>query len=296
MIELTDEQILELEDKAVKIRETIIATLTEAGSGHSAGPLGMADIFTAFYFHLLNHDPKNPEWIDRDRLILSNGHICPVRYVTMAYAGYFPMEELKTLRKINSRLQGHPHRTSLPGLETTSGPLGEGLSQAVGIALSAKLDKKNYYTYCLTSDGEHQEGSTWEAAMMAGKYKLSNLIQVIDYNNIQIDGNVSDEMPLEPFVDKYKSFNWDVLEVDGNNIREFIATVEKAKTMHDKPIIIVAHTIPGKGVSFMENNYKWHGIPPDIEDVEGAPPKGQQAKVALEELHAIRSKIEKEMR
>lgn len=294
MTELTDKEILHLEEIAIKARELVISTLVEAGSGHSAGPLGMADIFTAFYFHLLRHDPKRPDWEDRDRLVLSNGHICPIRYVSMAQAGYFPIAELKTLRKINSRLQGHPHRTSLPGLETTSGPLGEGLSQAVGMALTARLDKKDYYVYCLTSDGEHQEGSTWEAAMMAGKYKLSNLIQVIDYNNIQIDGNISDEMPLEPFVDKYTAFNWEVLEVDGNNVRSFIETVEMAKKIHNKPIIIIAHTIPGKGVSFMENNYKWHGIPPDIEDVEGAPKKGNQARVALEELRVSKKKLESE--
>jgi transketolase len=292
MTELTDQDVRDLEIKANTIRELIITTLIEAGSGHSGGPLGMADIFASFYFHILNHKPEDPEWDGRDRLILSNGHICPVRYATMALSGYFPIEELKTLRKINSRLQGHPHRGALPGLETTSGPLGEGLSQAVGMALSARLDKKDHYIYCLTSDGEHQEGSIWEAAMAAGKYQLSNLIQVIDYNNIQIDGNISDEMPLEPFVDKYRAFNWEVLEVDGNNIREFIASVEKAKTIRDKPIIIVAHTIPGKGVSFMENDYRWHGIPPDIEDVSGAPPKGEQAKKALEELRVIGERLQ----
>src|SRR5438445_3142487 len=168
-MELTEQQILELEEKATKCRELIIDTLLEAGSGHSAGPLGMADIFTAFYFHILNQDPKNPDWPERDRLVLSNGHICPIRYVSMAQAGYFPIEELKTLRKINSRLQGHPHRTALPGVETTSGPLGEGVSQAIGIALSAKLDKKKYYTYVLTGDGELDEGNIWEAVMFAGK-------------------------------------------------------------------------------------------------------------------------------
>ena len=209
--ELYEDKLKELELKAVETRELIISTLLEAGSGHSAGPLGMADIFTAFYFHILNHDPKNPDWEDRDRLVLSNGHICPVRYVSMALAGYFPIEELKTLRKINSRLQGHPHRTALPGVETTSGPLGEGLSQAIGIALAGKLDKKDYYVYCLTSDGEHQEGNTWEAAMFAGKNRINNLIQVIDRNNIQIDGMTEDVMPLQPLKQKYEAFNWEVL-------------------------------------------------------------------------------------
>jgi transketolase len=261
--------------------------LVAAGSGHSAGPLGMADIFTSFYFSILNHDPKDPEMENRDRLLLSNGHICPVRYATMALRGYFPLEELSTLRKINSRLQGHPHRTSLPGLETTSGPLGEGLSQGVGIALAGRMDNKSYYTYVLTSDGEHQEGNTWEAAMSAGKWGLDHLIQVIDYNNIQIDGPVDKIMPLEPFKAKYESFNWQVLEVDGNDIEAFLETVEKAKTLSGKPIIIIARTVPGKGVSFMENNYVWHGVPPDIQDVLGAPAKGMQAKVALEELDKI---------
>lgn len=295
MIELTDQQMLTLEDTAVKIRETIIATLVEAGSGHSAGPLGMADIFTAFYFHILRHNPKNPDWEERDRLILSNGHICPVRYVTMSYAGYFPMEELKTLRKINSRLQGHPHRTSLPGLETTSGPLGSGLSQAIGVALAGLMDSKKYHVYCLTSDGEHQEGNTWEAAMMAGKLKISNLIQVMDRNNIQIDGFTEHIMPLEPLKDKYEAFGWHVLETDGNNIRAFIETVGQAQAIHEKPTLIIAHTIPGKGVDFMENNYLWHGVPPDSGNVAGSPEKGNQAKVALKELRTLQGKIESEM-
>lgn len=278
---LSQDQLKDLQLKANKVRQLIIETLVEAGSGHSAGPLGMADIFTAFYFHILHHDPKNPDLPDRDRLILSNGHICPVRYCTMALAGYFPIEELKTLRKINSRLQGHPHRTSLPGLETTSGPLGEGLSQSVGMALTARMDKKSFYIYCLTSDGEHQEGNTWEAAMAGGKYKLNRLIQVVDFNNIQIDGPVTDIMPLAPFRAKYESFNWQVLEVDGNNISSFIQTIETAKTLTDKPVVIIAKTIPGKGVSFMENNYIWHGKPPDAE----------QAAKAMEELKKIESRI-----
>ena len=197
MDELTEQKLFELQEKAVEARELLISTLLEAGSGHSAGPLGMADIFTAFYFHILNHDPKNPDWEERDRLVVSNGHICPIRYVSMAQAGYFPIEELKTLRKLNTRLQGHPHRTALPGVETTSGPLGEGLSQAIGIALAGKLDKKRYQVYCVASDGEHQEGNTWEAALCAAKYKLDNLTLIIDRNNIQIDGNTEEVMPLE---------------------------------------------------------------------------------------------------
>ncbi|MGH7245985.1 MAG: transketolase [Candidatus Levyibacteriota bacterium] len=262
--------ILELEIKANTVRQLLMPMLVAAGSGHTAGPLDMADIFTAFYFHLLSHNPKDPNWEDRDRLILSNGHICPVRYAAMALAGYFPLEELQTLRKINSRLQGHPHRTSLPGLETTSGPLGEGLSQSLGIALTAQMDKKDYYVYCLTSDGEHQEGNTWEAAMAAGKYKVSHLIEIVDFNNIQIDGPVDSVMPLEPFRAKYESFNWEVLEMDGNNMQEVLVTIQKAKTITDKPVCIIAHTMSGKGVSFMENDYKWHGKPPTQEEAEKA--------------------------
>lgn len=266
--ELNEEKLKDLKGKANKIRQLIIEMLLEAGSGHSAGPLGMSDIFTAFYFHILNHDPKNPDMPDRDRLILSNGHIVPVRYATMALAGYFPIEELKTLRKINSRLQGHPHAASLPGLETTSGPLGEGLSQAIGIAIAAKLDGKTFQTYCLTSDGEHQEGNTWEAVMLAAKYKV-NIINIIDRNRIQIDGDTEDIMPLNPLRQKYESFNWNVLEVDGNDIKAFIETIEQAKKS-EKPVFIIATTVPGKGVSFMENDYTWHGKPPNKEEAERA--------------------------
>lgn len=279
--EIFDEKVKELELKANQARQLVIETLLEAGSGHSAGPLGMADIFTAFYFHILNHDPKNPGWEERDRLILSNGHICPIRYVSMAQAGYFPIEELKTLRKINSRLQGHPHRSALPGVETTSGPLGEGLSQAIGIALAAKLDKKDYQVYVLTSDGEHQEGNTWEAAMFAGKHKLNNLTQVIDRNNIQIDGFTENVMPLEPLKDKYLAFGWEVLEVDGNNIKTFIETIRQARAVFEKPVCIIAHTIPGMGVSFMEKDFTWHGKPPDKEE----------ADKALKELRTLQGRI-----
>lgn len=267
--ELREEKLKELKGKANKIRQLIIEMLVEAGSGHSAGPLGMADIFTAFYFHILSHDPKNPDMPERDRLILSNGHIVPVRYAAMALSGYFPIEELKTLRKINSRLQGHPHRSSLPGIETTSGPLGEGLSQAIGVALAAKLDGAKFQTYCITSDGEHQEGNTWEAVMFASKYKV-NIINIIDRNYIQIDGNTEDVMPLDPLKQKYEAFNWHVIEVDGNDIAAFIHAVEEAKKIIDKPVFIIANTVPGKGVSFMENDYTWHGKPPNKEEAEKA--------------------------
>lgn len=293
-LDLHEDKLKELEEKAVKARELVIETLVEAGSGHTAGPLGMADIFVSFYFHILDHKPENPLWEDRDRLVLSNGHICPIQYVTMAMAGYFPVEELKTLRKINSRLQGHPHRSSLPGLETTSGPLGEGLSQSIGMALAAKMDGGNHRVYCLTSDGEHQEGNTWEAMMMAPKYNLDNLCVVIDRNNIQIDGFTENVMPLEPLYDKYKAFNWNVIDVDGNNIRDFVDAVNQACSTHQQPTVIIAHTVPGKGVSFMENRFEWHGMPPDSSDVFGAPPKGEQAKKALAELRTLDKKIESE--
>lgn len=279
-----DKKLKKLEELANKTRELIIEELLEAGSGHSAGPLGMADIFTAFYFHILNHKPKSPEWPDRDRLVLSNGHICPVRYASMALSGYFPVSELKTLRKINSRLQGHPHRASLPGLETTSGPLGEGISQAIGMALAARLDGKKYHVYCVSSDGEHQEGNTWEALMFAGKIKLNNLTVVVDRNNIQIDGFTENVMPLEPLKAKYEAFNWDVLEVDGNNIRQFTDAVNEAKAIFEKPTVIIAHTIPGKGVDFMEKDFTWHGKPPDTEE----------AKKALGELRTLGGKIRSE--
>ena len=281
LLEIHDDKVKDLEKKAEHARELVIKSLLEAGSGHSAGPLGMADVFIAFYFHILNHDPKNPDWEDRDRLVLSNGHICPIRYVAMAMAGYFPIEELKTLRKINSRLQGHPHRTALPGLETTSGPLGEGLSQAIGIALAAKLDKKNYYTYVITGDGELDEGNIWESVMFAGKNKINNLIMIIDRNNIQIDGFTEDVMPLEPLKEKLEAFNWHVLESDAHNIREFVDKINEAHAVYEKPTVIIAHSIPGYGVDFMEKDFHWHGKPPNKEE----------AKVALEELRTLRGKI-----
>ena len=285
-MELHDKKLKFLEEMANRIRQDIIEMLVEAGSGHSAGPLGMADIFTAFYFHILNHNPKNPEWADRDRLMLSNGHICPVCYAAMARAGYFPVEELMTLRKLNSRLQGHPHRQALPGVETTSGPLGSGLSQAIGAALAARLDNKKYRVYCLVSDGEHDEGNFWEAAMFAGKQKskLNNLTMVVDRNNIQIDGYTEDVMPLEPLRDKYEAFGWHVIECGGHNILEFVSAVNEARAVYERPTVIIAHTIPGKGVSFMEGDFHWHGKPPTKEE----------AKKALIELRTLGGRIKSE--
>lgn len=263
---LTDSQIAALEEKAREVRETIIEMLTAAGSGHTAGPLGMADIFTAFYFHILKHNPKKPDWAERDRLVLSNGHITPVQYATMAHAGYFPVEECLTLRKFGTRLQGHPERTKLPGLETTSGPLGSGLSQASGMAYGLRMDGKRNRVYCLMSDGEQQEGNIWEAAMFAGKYRLSNLTAVMDRNNIQIDGMTEDVMPLEPLADKYRAFNWHVIEVNGHDLDDFIDAVEHAKAIVEKPTLIIAHTIPGKGIPEIEFDYRWHGKPPSKEE------------------------------
>jgi len=291
---LSNKKEQELEEIANKIRKKIIETLEHAGSGHSAGPLGMADVFTAFYFNILNHRPKEPDWEDRDRLVLSNGHIVPVQYVAMAYAGYFPVAELKTLRKINSRLQGHPHRTALPGLETTSGPLGSGLSQAAGIALAAKLDRKKHRIYCLMSDGEHDAGNTWEAAMFIGKNRLSNITAVVDRNNIQIDGNTEDVMPLEPFAQKYESFGWHVLEIDGHNFEHIVDAVNEAKAIYERPTVIVAHTIPGKGVGYMEGDYKWHGAPPGKINHPDEPPPKKQAEIALKELRTLGGRIRSE--
>lgn len=289
-----DDKVKELEEIANRIRQSLIESLVAAGSGHSAGPLGMADIFTTLYFHVLNHDPKNPGWEERDRLILSNGHITPIRYSAMAHAGYFPLEELKTLRKFGSRLQGHPERERLPGVETTSGPLGSGLGQAAGYAYAARMDGKKFRVYCIMSDGEQEAGNTWESAMFAGKYKLSNLTAIIDRNNIQIDGMTENIMPLEPLRAKYEAFNWHVLEVDGHNIEEFVDAVEKAKAIYEKPTVIIAHTIPGKGVDYMEFRYEWHGSPPGTIEPKGAPPKAEQAKAALKQLRTLGGKIKSE--
>lgn len=268
MTYLSEEKSALLEKKAHAVRRTILEMLTEAKSGHTAGPLGMADIFTVLYFHTLNHDPKNPDWPERDRVVLSNGHIVPVRYATMAHAGYFPVEECMTLRKFGSRLQGHPERTKLPGMETTSGPLGSGLSQAAGMAYAAKMDKKKFRTYCLMSDAEQQAGNIWEAAMFAGANKLGNLVGVIDRNNIQITGMTEDIMPLEPLSDKYRAFGWHVIEVDGHNLEAIADAFEEAKAVYEKPTLINAHTIPGKGVKSIEFDYTWHGKPPKKEELQ----------------------------
>ena len=285
-----------LEEKANEIRQSIIEMLIEAGSGHSAGPLGMADIFTALYFHILGHDASNPSWEDRDRLILSNGHIAPVLYATMAHAGYLPVEELKTLRKFGSKLQGHPHREYLHALENSSGPLGCGLSQAVGMAIADRMDHGKYSSkqfYALLSDGELEEGNTWEGVMLAGKEKLQNLIVIVDRNNIQIEGYTEDIMPLEPLADKWKAFNWHVQMIDGHNFAQIIGAVGEAQAVFDKPSVILANTIPGKGVSFMERRFEWHGNPPG-KGPEDKVPKDRQGIEALKELRTLGGKIKSE--
>ncbi len=276
----------QLGQKANEIRKSIITMLEQAGSGHSAGPLGTADIFTALYFDIMNHRPDNPEWNERDAFFLSNGHIAPVLYATMAHAGYFPLDELSTLRQFGSRLQGHPERTRLPGIEQTSGPLGEGLGQAAGYAYALQyLDNQPHrFVYTMMGDGELDEGNIWESAMFAGKYKLSQLIAFVDRNNIQIDGSTDDVMPLEDLRGKWESFGWHVQEIDGHNIESIIDAASMARAITTKPSVIIAHTIPGKGVDFMEYDYKWHGMPPNHD----------QAKEALKKLRTLDGKINHE--
>jgi transketolase len=289
---LTSSEIRALELTANIIRQSIIEMLTEAGSGHTAGPLGMADVFTLLYFAILKHDPKNPDWEERDRVILSNGHICPVLYATMAHAGYFDVEELMTLRKFGTRLQGHPHRQTLPGLETSSGPLGSGLSQAVGMALAERMNNpySSKFFYCLTGDGELDEGQIWEAAFLAGKEKLNNLIMIIDRNGIQIDGYTKDIMPLEPLAEKFESFNFDVQEVDGHSFRAMNDAIGKAQAVYSQPSLIIAHTIAAKGVDVFERDFRWHGNPPG-KGPEDRVPRDKQAEVALQKLRTLAGMI-----
>ena len=295
-MEITDEKLVELKEKANNIRISLIEALIKAGSGHTAGPLDMADIFTVLFFHTLKHNPKKPDWPERDRVVLSNGHICPVLYSTMAHAGYFPVEELKTLRKFGSRLQGHPHRDFLPMLETSSGPLASGLSQAVGMALADKMDHgltSERRIYALLSDGELESGQIWEAAMLAGKEKLHNLVAVIDRNNIQIDGYTETIMPLESLSDKWLAWNWNVIEIDGHNIEEIADAFQKAKSVFGKPTVIIAHTIAGKGVPEFEYDYRWHGNPPGKGPTDKIP-ADKQGEVALAELRTLGGKIKSE--
>lgn len=272
----------ELAQIAYDIRIDIIQALTEAKSGHSAGPLGMAEVFTALYFYLMNVDPKKPDWAERDRFVLSCGHICPVLYATLARRGFCSRKAfLQTLRKKGSPFQGHPNNHFKMGIETSSGPLAQGYSQAIGMALAARLQNAKWRVYLIGSDGELNEGQTWEAIMFAGKERLSNLTCLIDRNNIQIDGNTETVMPLEPLADKWRSFGWHVIDVDGHNLREIIDAYRQAEAIVERPTVIIAHTIPGKGVSFMEKNYEWHGKPPTKEQAVKALAELEQTRNAL---------------
>ncbi len=284
---ISDKKVKELQLKANDIRQSIIEMLTEAGSGHTAGPLGMADIFTYLFFYGLKHDPHKPDWNERDRFVLSNGHICPVLYATMAHAGYFDVKELLTLRKLGSRLQGHPHREFLSSVETSSGPLGSGLSQTVGMALANRIDEgqtTTKYFYCSLGDGELNEGQNWEAIMLAGKEKLHNIIAIVDRNNIQIDGYTEDVMPLNPLTDKWEAFNWHVQEIDGHNFEAIDTAIAQAKSTFGKPSVIIAHTIPGKGVPEFERLPVWHGKAPNKEE----------SIQALQVLRTLAGKIQSE--
>lgn len=283
MHSLTDVEVQALTLRAEDIRESVIKMLVEAGSGHTAGSLGMADIFTALYFRIINHNPRHPEWAQRDRVILSNGHIAPILYATMAHSGYFSISELKTLRRFGSRLQGHPHREAIPGIETSSGPLGSGLSQAIGMALMDRLEnhKPDRYFYCCMGDGEINEGQVWESFLLLNKYKLTKVISIIDRNTIQIDGYTEDVLPLESLKDKLESFNFHVIEIDGHDFKDIVHAVGTAKSTLDRPTVIIAHTIPGKGVTAFEGDYRWHGKAPSIDE-------GRQA---LKDLRSLRGKV-----
>lgn len=273
-----DKKVRELRITANSVRKDIINSLYLAGSGHTAGSLGVADILTVLYFDFLNVNPKNPKDENRDYFILSHGHVCPALYATLAKRGFFERKELASLRKIGSRLQGHPSRESLPGLETSSGPLGSGLSQATGLALSLKRDGKKNRVVCLTSDGEHDEGNHWEAVLFAHKYHLNNLLVFVDRNRIQISGNTEEVMPLGSLREKYVSFGWGVLEINGNSIPQIISALETSTHERHKPLVIIANTIPGRGVKLFENKYSWHGKVPNKEELE-------QALKELEEDH-----------
>ena len=291
MEHLTDKEAKVISKKASAIRISVIESLIEAGSGHTAGPLGMADVFATLYFGVMKYDAKNPYAEDRDRMILSNGHISPVLYATMAHAGFFPVKELLTLRKFGSRLQGHPHREFLPGLETSSGPLGSGLSQAVGMVLAERIEKpqSSKYFYCFMGDGELNCGQVWEAVMLAGREQPHNLIAVIDRNGIQIDGFTRDVMPLEPLREKFESYNWHVIDVDGDSIQEIYGAFGEAQSVL-QPTVILAHTIPGKGVPEFENDYRWHGAPPG-KGPEDIVSKDNQGVCALKRLRNLKGTI-----
>ena len=279
-----DKITIKLEEISTQLRELAVDMLLEAESGHSAGALGTADIFAALFFHIMNINPDNPKDPERDRFVLSNGHICPILYATLYKRGYFPKKEVWTMRKINSKLQGHPHYNPTIGIENTSGPLGQGLSQAIGMALASKMDQISNRIYCMTGDGELNEGQIWEAAMFAPKHDLNNLVWIIDRNNIQIDGYTEDIMPLENLREKLEAFNWFVIEIDGHNIEEIINACNMARAVSQRPTVIIAHTIPGKGVEYMQYKFEWHGKPPNK----------KEAKIALKELRTLEGKIKNE--
>ena len=271
----------DLQNIATEVRRDVVKMIETAGSGHAAGSLGIAEIFTTLYFAVMNHDPKNPNWEERDRLVVSNGHVCPAQYAAMAHSGYFPLSKLKTYSKLNSPLQGHPERERLPGIETTSGPLGCGLAQAAGMAYASRMDEARFRVFCIASDGEHDEGNHWEAVLFAAKNKLANLTLIVDRNNIQIEGFTEDTMPLEPLKEKYEAFNWHVLDIDGHNCEEIVDAINHARAVYEKPTVIIAHTIPGKGVDFMEWNSSWHAKAPNAEET----------KAALKQLRTLGGKI-----
>jgi transketolase len=260
----------ELEEMAKKLRRHVITMIATAGSGHPGGSLSAADIITALYFKVLRHDPRNPQWSERDRFILSKGHAAPVLYAALAEAGYFPVAELATLRKLDSRLQGHADRKFTPGVEMSAGSLGMGLSFAIGVALAARLDSKAYRTYVLLSDGECEEGQTWEAALSAAHFKLDNLTAIVDYNGIQLSGWIRDIMNLEPFTQKWQAFGWHTIDIAGHDFDQILSAYQGAEKIKGKPTVIVARTIKGKGVSFMENNVAFHGKAPTREEAERA--------------------------
>ncbi|MBP7089114.1 MAG: transketolase [Candidatus Omnitrophica bacterium] len=265
-----------LKTKANKVRKSVIEMLAKAGSGHPGGSLSSTEIITCLYFEIMRHNPKEPTWPQRDRFHLSKGHCCPAVYAALALSGYFPSEKLSTLRKLGSTLQGHPDRR-VPGIEVASGSLGQGLSVSLGMALAGKIDKQDFRVYCLMGDGEIQEGNIWEAAMAAAHYKLDNLCGIVDYNGFQIDGRTEEIMNLEPLTKKWEAFGWQVLECNGHNIKELLEAFNKAKTVQLKPTVIIAHTVKGKGISFMEH----------VVDFHGRAPTEEESKIALRELEDI---------
>ncbi len=265
-----EQVILGLEKRARALRRAVVTMVYNAGSGHCGGSLSAADLMAALYFHQLRIDPRRPDWPERDRLILSKGHAAPVLYAALAQRGFFPETELATLRQLDSRLQGHPDRNKTPGCDMTAGALGHGVSVGVGLALAARLDGADYRTYVVLGDGEIQAGVVWEGAMEAAKWGLDNLTAILDLNGVQLDGTVDAVMPVEPVVDKWRAFGWHVLEIDGHNLRQILEALDEVPKRHGRPTVIVAHTIKGKGVSFMENRNTWHGRAPTKEQYEQA--------------------------